>query len=225
MKNLELACEFGSCPIRVDLIVTESSIAPASDALVETLGVAAESSAPKGRSRTLAVKPAPTDLSREVEVKFMTDAKGFKAALASPLFHSTGAASPARKLTTIYFDTAESDLQQRRIALRVRRDGRKAPVMTLKWIPAASEGPFSRGEIEIPARGLLPDLSRFGGEMGELVRRSGRRQAAGGQIRDPRLAHPAVGQIAAPPESRRPSTRARSSLASAHALCAKSSWN
>jgi len=148
--------------------VTASITAPTSDALVETLGVAAGSRA-EGTEQD-AVKAAPTDLSREVEVKFVTDAAGFAAALASPLFPSTGAASPARKLTTIYFDTAESDLQQRRIALRIRRDGRKAPVMTLKWIPAASEGPFSRGEIEIPALGLLPDLSLFSGEMGEVVR-------------------------------------------------------
>ena len=150
----------------------ESKSAPASDALVETLGVAAEP-APKGHEPEAsgAVKPASTDLSREVEVKFATDAEGFKAALASPLLHAGGAASPARKLTTIYFDTADSDLQQRRIALRVRRDGRKAPVMTLKWTPAASEGLFSRGEIEIPVRDLLPDLSLFGGEMGELLRR------------------------------------------------------
>lgn len=154
----------------------ESKSAPASDALVESLGVAAEP-APKGREpdASLAVQPAPTDLSREVEVKFATDAEGFKAALASPLLHAAGAASPARKLTTIYFDTADSDLQQRRIALRIRRDGRKAPVMTLKWTPGASEGLFSRGEIEIPVAQLLPkllpDLSLFGGEMGELVRR------------------------------------------------------
>ncbi len=150
----------------------ESKSAPASDALVETLGVAAEP-APKGHDPDAsgAVKPAPTDLSREVEVKFVTDAEGFRAALASPLLQAAGAASSARKLTTIYFDTADLDLQQRRIALRVRRDGRKAPVMTLKWTPAASEGLFSRGEIEIPVRNLLPDLSLFGGEMGELVRR------------------------------------------------------
>ena len=150
----------------------ESKSAPASDALVETLGVAAEP-APKGPDPDAsgAVKPAPTDLSREVEVKFVTDAEGFRAALASPLLHAAGAASSARKLTTIYFDTADSDLQQRRIALRVRRDGRKAPVMTLKWTPAASEGLFSRGEIEIPVARALPDLSLFGGEMGELVRR------------------------------------------------------
>jgi inorganic triphosphatase YgiF len=169
LKILSLSASSDPVPFRVDLIVTASSIAPASDALVETLGVAAESAHAKGEQD--AVKPAPTDLSREVEVKFVTDAEGFKAALDSPLLQQSGAASPARKLTTIYFDTAESDLQQRRIALRIRRDGRKAPVMTLKWSPAASEGPFSRGEIEIPVPKLLPDLSLFGGEMGELVRR------------------------------------------------------
>jgi triphosphatase len=155
------------------LIVNESNIAPLSEPLGEALAVAA-ASAPKGPepdASAAAVKPASSDLSREVEVKFTTDAEGVKAALASPLLQSTAAASSARKLTTIYFDTADSDLQLRRIALRVRRDGRKAPVMTLKWTPAAGEGLFSRGEIEIPVPKLVPDLSLFGGEMGELVRR------------------------------------------------------
>lgn len=111
------------------------------------------------------------DLSREVEIKFIADSAGLAAALASPLLRAHAAATPARKLTTIYFDTPDADLQKRRIALRVRRDGRKAPVMALKWAPEAGEGAFSRGEVEIPVAKLQPDLSLFQGEIGDLARR------------------------------------------------------
>ncbi len=96
--------------------------------------------------------------------------------------------------------------------------------MTLKWTPAASEGLFSRGEIEIPVARALPDLSLFGGEMGELVRR-----LVGDKPLEARY-ETRVSRVLrlvnrAPPASRSPSTRASSSPASARALCAKSSWN
>jgi inorganic triphosphatase YgiF len=158
--------------------VNQAHSAPTSqvlaEPLVETLG--ATPPAPDGAPEPQNVeagkggaKSATEDLSREVEVKFITDPAGLAAALASPLLHASGAAAPARKLTTIYFDTPDFDLQQRRIALRVRRDGRKAPVMALKWSPVG-EGAFSRGEIEFPVTKLQPDLTLCQGEIGELAR-------------------------------------------------------
>ena len=113
------------------------------------------------------------DAGREVEVKFRCDADGLAACLASPLLRdaaATSVASPGRKLNTVYFDTPDAELQKRRIALRVRRAGRAAPVMTLKWTPDAPEGVFSRGEIELRVPKLQPDLSLLHGEMGDLVR-------------------------------------------------------
>lgn len=107
---------------------------------------------------------------REVEVKFIADAEGLAASLASPLLRDSAAAGPGRKLNTVYFDTPDLELQNCRIALRVRRSGRAAPVMTLKWTPDGAEGVFSRGEIELRVSKLQPDLSLLDGEMGELVR-------------------------------------------------------
>ena len=85
------------------------------------------------------------------------------AALASPLLASDEK-TPGRKLTSVYFDTPDWSLHRNHIALRVRRGGRAAPVMTLKWQAEASEGVFARGEIEFGVKKLQPDLSLFEGE-------------------------------------------------------------
>ncbi len=105
---------------------------------------------------------------REIEIKFIADAAGLAGALASPLL--SGEATPSRKLTSVYFDTPDWVLHRNRIALRVRRSGRAAPVMTLKWPAEAMEGVFARGEIEFPVAKLQPDLKLFDGEMAEKLR-------------------------------------------------------
>ena len=105
---------------------------------------------------------------REVEIKFIADAAGLASALASPLL--SGEAAPGRKLTSVYFDTPDWVLHRNRIALRVRRSGRAAPVMTLKWPADAAEGVFARGEIEFRVPKLQPDLALFDGEMAEKLR-------------------------------------------------------
>jgi triphosphatase len=101
-------------------------------------------------------QPAPT----EVEIKFTTDAEGLAAALACRLLRVEGA-SPARKLTSIYFDTPDWELRKRKMALRVRRTGRGAPIMTLKWPLQAAGDVFARGEIEVRAARMEPDLALF----------------------------------------------------------------
>lgn len=101
---------------------------------------------------------------REVEIKFTADPAGLAAALASPLLSSDEQA-PGRKLTSIYFDTPDWILHRNRIALRVRRSGRAAPLMTVKWQADASEGVFARGEVEFAVKKLQPDLSLFEGEL------------------------------------------------------------
>ena len=106
---------------------------------------------------------------REVEIKFAADAEGLAAALASPLLRGDES-TPGHKLTSIYFDTPGWDLQNSRMALRVRSADRGAPIMTLKWRPETAEGVFVRGEIEMPVAELRPDLSLFDAETGEKLR-------------------------------------------------------
>jgi triphosphatase len=110
------------------------------------------------------------DRQREIEVKLITEPEGLAAALASPLLRAGATASPERKLASVYFDTPEGDLRRNRMALRVRRSGRGAPVMTLKWPAEPGEGVFARGEIEIAVPKLQPELSLLQGETAERLR-------------------------------------------------------
>ena len=95
---------------------------------------------------------------REIELKFMVNGAGLSQALASPLLHPQAPEPPSRSLISTYFDTPNWDLRKQRIVLRIRRNGRKTPLMAIKWTPEESEGPFSRGEIEIALEGAKPDI-------------------------------------------------------------------
>jgi inorganic triphosphatase YgiF len=113
---------------------------------------------------------APADRAQqEVEIKFATDAAGLAAALASPLLR-VEKPNPARKLVSIYFDTPDWALKRRKMALRVRRAGRAAPVMTLKWPLLAAGDVFARGEVEVRAPNMEPDISRFDADMAASLR-------------------------------------------------------
>ena len=74
-------------------------------------------------------------------------------------FGADAALPPKRRLSTIYYDTADAALRDKGLALRVRRDGQRY-VQTVKG-PAASAcgGALSRREIEAPLRSASPDLS------------------------------------------------------------------
>jgi inorganic triphosphatase YgiF len=124
-----------------------------------------QESVPAPEARPAPPQPAPT----EVEVKFTTDAAGLAAALASPLLRSDNG-TPAKKLTSIYYDTPDWDLQKRKMALRVRRSGRGGPVMTLKWPLQSAGDVFSRGEIELRAAKMEPDLALFEPDVAEGLR-------------------------------------------------------
>jgi triphosphatase len=121
--------------------------------------------APPASDEKRAARAAP----HEVEVKFAADADGLAAALVSPLLKTEGA-SPAKKLVSVYFDTPDWALKKHKIALRVRRAGRAAPVMTLKWPLQAAGDIFTRGEIEIRGAKMDPDLSLFPPEVAEGLR-------------------------------------------------------
>ncbi len=113
---------------------------------------------------------APADRAQqEVEIKFATDAAGLAAALKSDLLR-VEKPNPARKLVSIYFDTPDWALRKRRMALRVRRNGRAAPVMTLKWPLLAAGDVFARGEVEVRAPNMEPDISRFDADMAASLR-------------------------------------------------------
>jgi triphosphatase len=106
-------------------------------------------------------EPAILPASREVELKFTTDSSGLAQALAAPLLRAETRDAPAKNLVSVYFDTPAGDLKREGLILRIRRAGRSAPLMTLKWQTDEAEGLFSRGEIEIRCRALQPDLSLF----------------------------------------------------------------
>ncbi len=110
------------------------------------------------------------DRQREIEIKLVTQPEGLAAALASPLLRAGATSSPGRKLASVYFDTPQGDLRRNRMALRVRRSGRGAHVMTVKWPVDPGEGAFARGEIEIAVTKLEPDLSLLQGEIAERLR-------------------------------------------------------
>lgn len=119
---------------------------------------------------------------RELEIKFRTDAAGLKAALASTLLPKKGAAdAPRTSLNSVYFDTPSRDLKKQKIVLRVRKS-RSAYVMGLKWVAPPTEGPYSRGEIEVEARGPEPEIDLFKEEIASELKR-----LAGGQPLEPQF--------------------------------------
>ena len=103
---------------------------------------------------------------RELEIKLSTDSAGLKAAFEAPVLGGApGKAPAARSLVSTYFDTPDRALNKRRIALRVRRSGRNAPIIGVKWPPKASGEAFSRGEVEARSPSGELDLSLLGAEI------------------------------------------------------------
>ncbi|MGO9941613.1 MAG: CHAD domain-containing protein [Rhodoblastus sp.] len=148
--------------------MTETEPSPPIEAANTSAAVPEAASDEKATAEKAPAKPREIEMPREIEIKFIADAAGLASALASPLL--SGEAAPSRKLTSVYFDTPDWVLHRNRIALRVRRSGRAAPMMTLKWPAEAMEGVFARGEIEFPVPKLQPDLTLFEGELAEKLR-------------------------------------------------------
>jgi inorganic triphosphatase YgiF len=111
---------------------------------------------------------------RELEIKFSTDSPGLKAAFESPVLGGVpGKGVSARSLISTYFDTLDRSLNKRRIALRVRRSGRAAPLIGVKWPPTSHSEAFIRGELEVRGHNGVPDLALLGEEiaveLGEII--------------------------------------------------------
>lgn len=116
-------------------------------------------------AKTLAEAEGPP---REVEVKFRADQAALKRLLASPVMRDAALSSP-KNLVSVYFDTAERHLHAQGIALRVRKTGRAAPVLTLKWSGPSASGPFSRGEVEAPCPEGMPEVQLLGADIARRV--------------------------------------------------------
>jgi triphosphatase len=108
---------------------------------------------------------------RELEIKLSTDSPGLQAAFESPALGGAPGKGPgARGLVSTYFDTQDRTLNKRRIALRVRRSGRAAPLIGVKWPPNSNSDTFSRGEIEARGRSGVLDLALLGEDVAAELR-------------------------------------------------------
>jgi triphosphatase len=98
-----------------------------------------------------------TAIATEIELKLRFAPARLREVLALPLLlPARGAVT--RKLAATYFDTPALDLSQRRIALRVRREGRRW-VQAVKGGGSAASGVHQRLEIENLLQHPHPDLS------------------------------------------------------------------
>jgi len=94
---------------------------------------------------------------QEIEIKFRLEKDAAENVLKFHLFKDA-TISPGRELVSIYYDTAEGDLQRHAIALRIRKKGRGAAVMGVKWGVDVSAGVFARGEAEVACPAGTPDM-------------------------------------------------------------------
>ncbi|HEX2485947.1 MAG TPA: CHAD domain-containing protein [Myxococcota bacterium] len=116
------------------------------------------SDAPKSEDARSAARPGS---GREVELKLEVPTGDLAALRRHPLVRELATKrSPARRLHTVYYDTADHDLERERLALRVRSIGR-AHVQALKSDSASTGGLFVRGEWEARLPGPEPDLERI----------------------------------------------------------------
>jgi len=93
----------------------------------------------------------------EIELKLRFPPESLREVLTLPLLAPAHRAV-TRKLAATYFDTPALDLSRRRIALRVRREGRRW-VQAVKGGGSAASGVHQRLEIENVVRDPHPDLS------------------------------------------------------------------
>lgn len=101
--------------------------------------------------------PGETTTAAEIELKLRFAPGLLREVLALPLLQAARG-SNTRRLAATYFDTPALDLQQRRIALRVRREGRRW-IQAVKSGGSAASGVHQRLEIESVLRDRHPDVS------------------------------------------------------------------
>lgn len=88
-------------------------------------------------------------------------------------FFGTPNTTPSkRRLSTTYYDTAETSLRERGFALRVRRDGRRY-IQTIKGKDEGNGGALQRREIEAPITTARPNIDAIDDPaIADVVRRS-----------------------------------------------------
>lgn len=97
---------------------------------------------------------------REVEIKFRADPATVQAVLNAPQLAGV-TVGPEREIVSIYFDTPSRELKRKGLTLRLRRKGRAAPVLGVKWTGETTEDAFTRGEIEVRAPEGMPNINLF----------------------------------------------------------------
>jgi len=98
---------------------------------------------------------------RELELKFEVPDDDFYRLGESPLLKAAADANARKTLRSIYFDTPEHGLHKARISLRLRNDGGKKWIQTVKTGEVTS-GLSNVGEIEARVDRCEPDLDRIG---------------------------------------------------------------
>lgn len=92
----------------------------------------------------------------EIELKLRAAPSCLRSLLASPLLRATGGAARTVRLAATYYDTPDLELWRNRIALRVRREGRRW-VQAVKGDGTVQSGLHSRRELETELRDPRPD--------------------------------------------------------------------
>jgi inorganic triphosphatase YgiF len=110
--------------------------------------------------------PPVNQTGREIELKFLVSEAGFKAAQQWDRLDHTRRRPPARRLHSVYFDTADGDLARNGMILRIRTQNKRF-VMTAKWADSGST--FERGEVEVVVPSEAPDFTRLGGDIAEMI--------------------------------------------------------
>lgn len=97
----------------------------------------------------------------EVELKLAATAQAMDELLASALLREHARSTVrSRQLVSVYYDTPDQRLTQRRLALRVRQSGRKF-IQTLKSANTAEGAGNVRGEWEVELPDAAPRLTAF----------------------------------------------------------------
>jgi inorganic triphosphatase YgiF len=96
-------------------------------------------------------------MAREIELKFTGSLEALEALRRSKLFkaHSEGRVR-TKQLKSVYFDTQKSDLAQRGVSLRIRKDGAKL-TQTIKSTNGKSAPRWDRAEQDAPVAELRPE--------------------------------------------------------------------
>lgn len=98
-------------------------------------------------------------MTREIELKFTGTLEALESVRRSKLFKTHGDGRVRTKhLTSIYYDTPSSDLAQRGVSLRIRKDGAKL-TQTIKTTNGKSAPRWDRAEQDAPVKQLRPDPS------------------------------------------------------------------